>query len=241
MKNILTIKTKIAIIVIAVIPLIAYSNQQPSLFKAVKTGSVDEVKALIKAGVNVNKKSNGKTALHLAARYNKNPEVITALIKAGAKVNANFKIITFTERHSFDYGTSFRENYLLDYGTALHLAAKYNKNSEVIIALLKAGVKVNAKADDGKTALHYAAEYNKNPKVITALLKAGADVNAKTKKGRTALHHAAENNKNPNIITALIKAGARVDNKVINLTYDNENLNQDTIDLLEKALKQQQQ
>ncbi|MBQ3402167.1 MAG: ankyrin repeat domain-containing protein [Synergistaceae bacterium] len=47
------------------------------------------VKALIKAGADVNLKTNGGvTALMLATQWNSNPEVVKALIKAGADIFA---------------------------------------------------------------------------------------------------------------------------------------------------------
>ncbi len=87
-----------------------------------KTATLDKVKAEIANGADVNAKDNeGLTALILAARMTNNPEVIKALIKAGADVNAKI-----------ESGGSKG-------GTALMVAAAANKNPEVAKVLIDAG------------------------------------------------------------------------------------------------------
>ena len=71
------------------------------------------------------------TPLHSAAEGNKNPEVVTTLIKAGADVNAKDQ-----------YGE-----------TPLHRASYRNGNPEIVTTLIKAGADVNAKNKAGKTPL----------------------------------------------------------------------------------------
>jgi ankyrin repeat protein len=68
-----------------------------------------------------------------AAWYNPNPEIVSALLKAGANPEAK---------------DHFGE-------TALLLAARYNKRSEGIIVLLKAGASAKVKDNLGKTAFDY--------------------------------------------------------------------------------------
>ena len=79
------------------------------------------------------------TPLMVAAINNSSPEVITALLKAGAEVNARDE----------------------DGKTPLILAARYNSSPEVITALLKAGANTKAKEIGGKTALDCAKENEK--------------------------------------------------------------------------------
>lgn len=92
----------------------------------------------------------------------------------------------------------------------LSLAADFNPNPGVIIALVNAGAIVNAKNKRGMTALMWAATMNPNPDVILNLLKCGAEVNGRDISGRTPLFFAAESNPNPDIIAPLIDGGADV-------------------------------
>lgn len=50
-------------------------------------------------------------------------------------------------------------------------------NEKVVDLLIKRGIDIKLKNDDGDTALHIAA-LNSNPKIAEMLIKAGADVNA---------------------------------------------------------------
>ena len=56
------------------------------LSKAVAMGDLDEVNRLIKAGADVNAKSNGMMPIHYAAKYNR-VEFIKVLITAGSKIH----------------------------------------------------------------------------------------------------------------------------------------------------------
>jgi ankyrin repeat protein len=85
-----------------------------------------------------------------AAGNNRNPEVITTLIKAGANVNAKDK----------------------NGGTPLIMAAgnQNQKRGVIITTLLNAGADAKARDKEGKTALDYAKE-NKKLKGTDALEK----------------------------------------------------------------------
>jgi len=56
------------------------------LCMAVATGNIEEVNKLIKAGANVNGKSNGMMPIHYAAKYNR-VEIIKVLITAGSEIH----------------------------------------------------------------------------------------------------------------------------------------------------------
>lgn len=65
-----------------------------------KNGNVAVIDALLKAGADINAKSNdGATALMIAALYNPNPEVILELLKAGADP----KVKNTDGKTAFDY------------------------------------------------------------------------------------------------------------------------------------------
>jgi ankyrin repeat protein len=107
-----------------------------TFIKLVETGTPQQVQTAIDQGedVNAREKFLGWTALMYAARFNKNPEVITTLLKAGADINARDEIG----------------------GTALMAAAMDNQNPDVIITLLKAAADGKAKDDAGLTAFDHA-------------------------------------------------------------------------------------
>lgn len=117
-------------------------------FAAAENTDIEVIKALIKAGADV----NDDHALTSAAG-NPNPEVIEMFIKAGANVN----------KMLYMGGSNF---------TPLMVAAG-NKNPEIATILIEAGANVNAKNEDGETALTIASEQN-NSRVVSILTKAGA-------------------------------------------------------------------
>ncbi len=121
------------------------------------------------------------------------PEAVSALLKAGAKVN-----------HCDAKGE-----------TALHKAAEYEETDNVAV-LLSAGADVHACDHEGVTALHQAASEG-DEEMISLLVKMGADLEAKdssdtggTGVGATPLFHAASGN-NADTVLALLNAGARID------------------------------
>ena len=170
--------------------LAAAQSANSALFKAAPSGTAADICAAIKAGADVNvRDKDGATALMLAAKNNTNPDVVKALLAAGADVNMR----------DSKYGV-----------TALMAAAEDNTNPDVVKALLATVADVNARDEYGWTALMIAARNNTNSDVVKALLAAGADVNARDKCGQTALMLAARKNTNPDVVKALLVAGADV-------------------------------
>jgi ankyrin repeat protein len=127
---------------------------------------------------------DGTTALHWAAHWN-DPATVTALIRAGANVNAVNR-----------------------YGVApLLVASEVGNGVAVIDALLKAGADANAASGDHETALMLAARAG-NAAVMKLLLAYGADPNASEGwRGQTALMWAAANN-NREAAQTLLEGGA---------------------------------
>ena len=137
---------------------------------------------VIRKGVDLEMRSFGATALHLAVRmcYSKKSghftQILHELLESGADVDARDGIGD----------------------TALHIALlrslPNNKKYEVEVLgqLLKYKANVNAKGDISRTPLHYAA-WSSNVEYIDVLLAAGARIDELDDFGETALHLALLN------------------------------------------------
>ena len=163
---------------------------------------------------------------HAAAAHARDPAVITAMLQAGADLDARDEWDNTPLHDAAESGTPEVVRALLAAGadvnarprhfdsfsgagnTPLHYAAR-NPNAEVAAALLEAGADVNARGQWGGTPLHTAAS-NPNPAVAQLLLQAGAEVNAGMHEGITPLHDAAAHNPNPEVLAVLLDAGADV-------------------------------
>ena len=151
---------------------------------AVKTGSADAVRAVLKQKVDVNAaEPDGTTALHWAAHAS-NLELAQLLVRAGANVNAVNR-----------------------YGVAPLRLAVENGNATLAEVLLKAGANANAALPTGETVLMTAARTG-DPATIKALVARGANVNTtEGQQGQTALMYAALEN-HAAAVTVLAEAGA---------------------------------
>ena len=158
-------------------------------FELCKSGTAWQVKNAIRSGAKINTKDEqNRTALMVAARWNRDSEVASVLLGAGGDVNA---------REMFDF-------------TALMYAAGHN-TIKVINTLLQAGAEVNAKEKNGMTVLMYAVKWSyrsiPTSEIADVLLDAGAEVNARDKYGTTALMVAASSC-DAEVVTALLRGGA---------------------------------
>ena len=162
--------------------------------KFFRKATVEDVTACINAGAYLDARDGGFwsdcercTPLHRAAAYNNNPEVVQALIDAGADLEVQVA---------------------RSKSTPLHLAAGFSENPAVIETLLKAGADLEARTKWKSTPLHKAARYNNNPEVVKVLIDAGANLEARADDKETPLHLAAGSKENPAVIETLLKAGA---------------------------------
>ena len=137
MKKRIVVAVVLAVLVSLALTGCLSTNTQPKdFFQLVTAGTPQDVQAAISNGADVNARDTaGMTALMDAAGANKNPEVITILLKAGADIKAR--------------GLHFSQ-------TPLMSAAYNNPNPVVIATLLKAGADAKAKDNEGKTAFDYA-------------------------------------------------------------------------------------
>ena len=121
------------------------------------SGTPEDIELAIQDGANVMAVNDDtESALHIAAIYNENSGVVTALITNGADVNA---------------ATQYE-------WTALHFAARFNSNLEVVVELLEKGANINARNIEGDTPLIMAMAVGR-PECIMLLLDKGADANIK--------------------------------------------------------------
>ncbi|MDE6350042.1 MAG: ankyrin repeat domain-containing protein, partial [Treponemataceae bacterium] len=174
----------LAALFLAVLCVSGYSAPTPEqraertnlLIQAIDNGNVEQAKACIKLGADVNgtvKKYGHTLPILIHAINNKNKEIAELLILAGANVNAKD-----------DNGY-----------TALTVTIEWG-NIEIVELLIKAGADVNVRLYDGKTLLMCMPEALekglKDAELFAELLiKARADVNAKDDNGFTELMYAA--------------------------------------------------
>jgi ankyrin repeat protein len=172
------------LLVWATLPVSAQAADDFRLLDAAKRADQAAVRALLRAGVDVNaRRPDGATALAWAAQRD-DSTVADLLIAAGAKVDA-----------TNDYGV-----------TPLSLAC-LNGSAMMVDKLLKAGANPNTGLLTGETPAMTCARTG-NASAVRLLLSRGADVNAKdARHGQTALMWAVEQG-HLEATRALIEQGA---------------------------------
>jgi ankyrin repeat protein len=143
-------------------------EDEPPLIAAAGSGKPEVVNEILKYHPDVNaKEPEGGTVLSLflerGLHQDKMPEIVTALVAAGADVNVRgddnetpiFKVCDFPE---------------------------------LVSLLVKAGADVNAQDDSGETALRSCGDHD----YLNALIAAGADLSLRDRQGRTAAEAARQ-------------------------------------------------
>ena len=159
------------------------SFDQLEFFNAVIDGRIQEVRALIQKGVNVNSKDYGETPLPFAVRNGKEA-VVELLLKKGAKIDETDSIGM----------------------TSLQIAAFSDQLSSAKI-LLKHGADTEIKGRFSYTPLHLAIQKH-NVSIVKLLLKYGADVNSLSNGGLTPLMRTIGSKKHV-ISEVLLQNGAK--------------------------------
>lgn len=202
--------------------LLGAPEDNESLVDAVKSGDLPAVRKALQERRNPNEAElDGSTALHWGVQENR-PDIVQALIAAGANVNAenHFRITPLAV--ALTSGNAAITEQLLkaganpkvpvpELGTSL-LAAAHIGDPEVIKALLNAGVNVNEpEPTTGQTALMQAAAEG-HEMAVKALLAAGADTKIRSAKDESALFYAVRKG-NIAVVDALLAAGADVNER----------------------------
>lgn len=140
-------------------------HSQNNIFEVARSGSVDDVKALmaINADTINTVENSGYLPLTLAC-YKGNKEVAIFLAKHVRDLNGTSKM-----------------------GTPL-MAAVFKDEISIVEALLKMEADPNIADDNGTTALHYAI-MSRNEAIVELLVAANADVNFKDKRGNSAMDY----------------------------------------------------
>ena len=183
-------------------------NGETALMTCSRTGDAVAVEALLARGADANRKEpfHDQTALMWAAAQ-KHPDVVAALIKAGADVRARSRSYTQTVTSEVTQRAGREElNYTFPRGgsTPLLFAAR-SGDVESARLLLQAGAIVNDALPNGMTALIEAA-HSGQESVGMLLLDKGAEPNAR-EVGYTALH-AAVLRGGLDLVKALLAHGA---------------------------------
>jgi len=199
-------------------PTRGFASQQ-GLLGATVRGDVEEVKALLSKGAEVDERDRQHcTPLHVAARWAR-CEVAEVLIEHGAAVNAYDEYYWTPLTEAAANGSARMVKILLSHGARVMMADKYHRQLVCFAissdsvgtaeALVEAGAPVEASWLFGETLLQWAAEkgYTDFEK---ALLERGALVNGRDVSGQTALHYAAWAG-NEAAARVLLEHGARTD------------------------------
>ena len=166
--------------------------------------------------------ADGTTAQHWAAYHDK-PDIVTQLLAAGAKSDAENRYGITPLLLSCQNGSERIVRELLNAGadanakqrggeTALMITSRTGKTGAVK-ALIEHGAKIDAQDHTGQTALMWAAAEG-HAEVIELLIQKGADVKHRLKSGFTAFLFAARDGKTA-AVKKLLRHGADVKDAIV--------------------------
>jgi ankyrin repeat protein len=176
-------------------------NVDPAILlsDAIAIGDIEQVRALIEKGTDVNASGDGvQTPLHEAV-YRGKKNMVEFLIDKGADVNAKARLGDTPLHVAAEKGYGEIIELLLAKGadinalgylelTPLHKAAS-ERHKDTVVLLISKGADINANKGAGSTPLHYAA-MGSNKEIIEMMITKGADIHARDPRGLTPLHRA---------------------------------------------------
>jgi ankyrin repeat protein len=166
---------------------VARASGDGPLARAVKAGDLQAVRALLKAGADVNARSGDGATPLLWAAHRSSLDIARALVEAGAAADA-----------------------ANDYGVTPLLQASRTGDAAMVDLLLRSGANPSLAHPEGETPLMAAARAGSVP-AVRALVSRGADVNAaESFQKTTALMWAAAEG-HIDVVDLLLEAGADVD------------------------------
>jgi|GEM_PF-6437022 len=202
------------------------NGETPLHWFARYNNNINILSTLLQYNPPINQKNKqGNTVLHLAIKNNQSYGIIKLLVDANSNLNQENKegllpLSLLVQSDKADpsiiellvtNGSFINDKTRITEDTPLHIAARGNRNINILKALLNQGASTKALNKNLLTALHEAAQSNNNPEIIKLLVKYGSAIN---KKGglyeSTPLHLAAYGNPNPKIISTLISLGAAI-------------------------------
>lgn len=193
-----------------------------ALHLATNAGHTAVVKQMLARHADVNIRVNKYYALHFAIAE-QHKEIFTALLEAGAAVNAQTGYQCTPLHVAVRTGDVYYVQKLLEKNATPVLQDKdgYTPLHDAIVSvdivreLLKAQARVNVQDKYGRSVLHMAAERG-SIEVVELLLKAGADLTLVDENGDTALHAAVATTQlkdRVRVVNLLIEKGVKVNAK----------------------------
>jgi ankyrin repeat protein len=191
---------------------------------AIAAKNVEVVKELLKKKPDVNRKikrDDGEmtSPLCIAVAQDDNSEIVTLLLKSGAKVNQmcsdGSPLLAAVKKQDVESVRALVKakanvnETINSEGTKLAILdfAQYLGNDEIVDILKKAGATVPFRG----SFVDYCLNANITEKMVLDAIKDGADVNeTESEQGWTPLHAIAQNGKDPKAMAVLIKRGAIV-------------------------------
>jgi ankyrin repeat protein len=197
-------------------------NNDYSLHHAADKGNLEEVRALVENGTDVNLKNrSNKTPLFFAAR-NGNLELVKYLIENHANVNVIDKDGEKPIFYAVQSGNLEVVKYLVE--NRAHVKAKNNKDItplfyaakdgylEIIKYLVEKGADVTVKDNIYGEIPHFNAACSGHLEVVKYLVEKGLDVNVKSKYYKTPIFNAVQSG-HLEIVQYLVEQGAEVNVK----------------------------